>query len=80
VNTPKTPVLINSLVLADMLNVHRNTITRWVASGRLPKPRQVSGTNVWAQRVADAIVAAKARFDADNLAVATSRLAHSKAV
>jgi predicted DNA-binding transcriptional regulator AlpA len=39
--------LINRRELEQLASISRPTITRWVASGILPKPRKINSVNYW---------------------------------
>lgn len=44
---PSPPEALNQKQVATLLNVHPNTIRRWLAQGRMPQPLVVGSTYRW---------------------------------
>ncbi len=42
-----SPALLTDRDVANLLNVGRATVWRWVAEGRLPQPKRIARTTRW---------------------------------
>jgi excisionase family DNA binding protein len=52
------PLLLSASTVAELLEVDRATVTRWAASGRLPRSMKIGGARRWARAELEEWVAA----------------------
>lgn len=47
---PPAREVLNATQVAELLDIHPNTVTQWYRSGKLPAPRQIGQTLRWTRR------------------------------